>query len=192
LTLKGAAGQDCGVQMTDAYTSVVTVSIPIFVLAAGAEARAVRERLKRPDEEWERDFAAYRAEHELSTSGRPAEVIGFMRGAPLVSRLYVVERLLAIGAALVWLAVFVLLAVAEVLSLVWLREEFKAKLKDDKGVRGFFKLAFTEFEGAVERAAEPSSAATAQPSPAATQPSPAASPAGPAPDPPPAGERPGS
>jgi pyruvate/2-oxoacid:ferredoxin oxidoreductase alpha subunit len=73
LTLARAARQDCGVQMTDAYASAVTVSIPIFVLAAGAEARAVRERLKRPDEEWERDFAAYRAEHELNIAERPFE-----------------------------------------------------------------------------------------------------------------------
>ena len=217
-------------QMTDAYASAVTVSIPIFVLAAGAEARAVRERLKRPDEQWERTYAAYRAEHELNMSGRPSEVIGFMRGAPIVSKLYVVERLLAIGAALIWLAVFVLLAVAEVQSLVWLgdgsppgdstlatfalisitismaaliiapaayllvplvlpldlvpkglRDSFKAKLTDDKGVRGFFKLALSEFEGAMERAAdefERNAKPGAQPDAA--------------PDPPPSGERPGS
>ncbi len=36
-------------QMTEAFASAVTVSVPIFALAAGAEARAIRERLRRPD-----------------------------------------------------------------------------------------------------------------------------------------------
>jgi hypothetical protein len=213
-------------EMTGAYASAVTVSIPIFVLAAGAEARAVRERLKRPDEQWERDFAAYRAEHELNMAGRPSQVFGFMRQAPAVSRLYVAERLLAIGSALVWLAVFILLAVAEVLSLVWLgdgspagdtglatfalvaviiamaalivapaayllvplalpfdlvpkglREEFKTKLAPGQGARGFFKLAFSEFEGAMDRAAEKLERDAAPPEP---------------PDPPATQERPGA
>lgn len=221
--------------MTDAYASAVTVSIPIFVLAAGAEARAVRERLKRPDEEWERNFEAYRAGHELNMSGRPSEVIGFVRGAPTVSRLYLAERIMAIGAALIWLAVFVLLAVAEIQSLVWLgdgsppgdaglatfalvsitiamaalivapaayllvplampldlvpkgmREEFKAKLKDEKGARGFFRLALTEFEGAMERAADQLERNATQPSP-----EPPGPPAPGPPGPPLAGERPG-
>jgi hypothetical protein len=110
------------VQMTDAYASAVTVSIPIFVLAAGAEARAVRERLRRPDPEWERAFADYRAEHKLDLAGRPSDVFGYFRGVPWVSRLYLAERILAIAAALVWLAVFVLLAVAELRSLVWLAD----------------------------------------------------------------------
>jgi hypothetical protein len=117
-----AARQDVPVQMTVAYASAVTVSIPIFVLAAGAEARAVRERLKRADPQWEREFAAYRAERELDLGGRPSEVFGYLRDVPWVSRLYLAERLLAIGAALVWLAVFVLLAVAELRSLVWLAD----------------------------------------------------------------------
>lgn len=109
-------------QMTVAYASAVTVSIPIFVLAAGAEARAVRERLKRPDPEWEREFAAYRAEHQLDLAGRPSEVFGYFRGVPWVSRLFLAERIMAICAAVVWLAVFVLLAVAELRSLVWLAD----------------------------------------------------------------------
>lgn len=109
-------------QMTGAFAAAAAVSIPIFVLAAGAEARAVRERLKRPDPEWERQFAAYRAEHKLDMTGRPSEVFGYFRGVPWVSRLYLAERLMAIGAAVVWLAVFVLLAVAEVRSLVWLAD----------------------------------------------------------------------
>jgi hypothetical protein len=110
------------VQMTDGYASAVTVSIPIFVLAAGAEARAVRERLKRPDENWEREFADYRAEHGTDPASRPAEMLRYYRGVPWVSKLYLAERLAAIAGALVWLAVFVLLAVAEVRSLVWLAD----------------------------------------------------------------------
>lgn len=109
-------------QMTDGYAAAVTVSIPIFVLAAGAEARAVRERLKRPDENWEREFAAYRAEHGADGSSHPAEMLRYYRGVPWVSKLYLAERLMAIGAALAWLAVFVLLAVAELRSLVWLAD----------------------------------------------------------------------
>jgi hypothetical protein len=54
------------VQMTEAFASALTVSIPIFALAAGAEARSVRDRLRKPDVQWEKEFAAYREEHELS------------------------------------------------------------------------------------------------------------------------------
>jgi hypothetical protein len=124
--------------MTVAYASAVTVSIPIFVLAAGAEARAVRERLRRPDPEWERAFADYRAEHKLDLAGRPSEVFGYFRGVPWVSRLYLAERILAICAALVWLAVFVLLAVAELRSLVWLAD---GSPPGNTGLAGFALLS---------------------------------------------------
>jgi hypothetical protein len=40
-----------------------------------------------------------------------------------VSKAYVVERALAITSAIVWLVVFVLLAITELLSLVWLGDE---------------------------------------------------------------------
>jgi hypothetical protein len=40
-----------------------------------------------------------------------------------VSKAYVVERFLAVGSAIVWLVVFVLLAITELLSLVWLGDE---------------------------------------------------------------------
>jgi len=43
-------------------------------------------------------------------------------GVPGLSKLYVVERAMAIGSALVWLAVFVLLGVAELRCLVWLAD----------------------------------------------------------------------
>jgi hypothetical protein len=42
-------GQHGGpMQMTKAFAGAVTVSIPIFALAAGTGARAVRDRLKKP------------------------------------------------------------------------------------------------------------------------------------------------
>ena len=47
--------------MTEAFASAVTVSVPILALAAGAEARAVRDRLRRPDDEWVKKFEAHQA-----------------------------------------------------------------------------------------------------------------------------------
>jgi hypothetical protein len=122
LTVLGRAGQDGCVQMTDSFASAVTVSIPIFVLAAGAEARAIRERLKRPDESWEQQFGQYRAEHDGADPGGPTEMLRYYRGVPWVSKLYLAERLVAIAGALAWLVVFVLLAIAELRSLVWLAD----------------------------------------------------------------------
>jgi hypothetical protein len=55
--------------MNDAFAGAVTVSIPIFALAAGAEARSIRDRLRRPDEKWEKEFARYREEHDLDLDG---------------------------------------------------------------------------------------------------------------------------
>ncbi len=52
-------------QKTEAFASAVTVTVPILALAAGAEARAVRDRLRRPDEEWEKKFEAHQASHEF-------------------------------------------------------------------------------------------------------------------------------
>jgi hypothetical protein len=110
------------VQMTDGFAGAVTVSIPIFALAAGAEARSIRDRLQRPDPEWERDFAQLSAEHELDAGGSAAQVFDFFRNVPKLSRLHAVERVLAIAGAIVWLVVFVLLTIAELLSLVWLAD----------------------------------------------------------------------
>ena len=108
--------------MTEAFASAVTVSVPIFALAAGAEARGVRERLRQPDRQWEHDYAAHAAEHELNMEGRPSEVFGYFKGVPGLSRAHLADRVMAIGAALVWLAVFVLLGVTELLCLAWLAD----------------------------------------------------------------------
>ena len=92
-------------QMTEAFASAVAVSVPIFALAAGAEARGIRDRLRRPDEQWERDFAAYRGDHEPDLDGRPADIFRFFKGAPALSKLYVAERIVAIVSAVAWLVV---------------------------------------------------------------------------------------
>jgi hypothetical protein len=108
--------------MTDGFAAAVTVSIPIFALAAGAEARSVRDRLQRPDPEWERDFAQFSAEHELDVEGSAAQVFAFFKSVPRLSRLHTFERVVAVAGAIVWLVVFVMLTIAELLSLVWLAD----------------------------------------------------------------------
>jgi hypothetical protein len=112
----------CPVQMTDGFAAAVTVSIPIFALAAGAEARSIRDRLQRPDPGWERDFAQLSAERELDVGGSASQVFAYFKNVPKLSRLHTFERVLAIAGAIVWLAVFVLLTVAELLSLTWLAD----------------------------------------------------------------------
>jgi hypothetical protein len=65
LTLACRLQHGARIQMTGALAGAVAVSIPIFALAAGTEARALRDRLKKPDQQWERQFAACQAEHSL-------------------------------------------------------------------------------------------------------------------------------
>ncbi len=215
-------------QMTEAFASAVAVSVPIFALAAGAEARGIRDRLRRPDEQWERDFAAYRGDHEPDLDGRPADIFRFFKGAPALSKLYVAERIVAIVSAVAWLVVFVLLGITELRCLVWLgdgepagnsglagfavvviglamlalivaptlyllvplvlpldvipkglKETVGPKLSNEHG-RSFLKLAFSELEGAIERAADKIDAREEQPAAAAA-----------APEPPAAGDNPG-
>jgi hypothetical protein len=109
--------------MTEAFASAVTVTVPILALAAGAEARAVRDRLRRPDDEWEKKFEAHQASHEFDPARPPSEVLEYFKDVPGVSKAYVIERALAVASAIVWLVVFVLLAITELLSLVWLGDE---------------------------------------------------------------------
>jgi hypothetical protein len=108
--------------MTEGFAAAVTVSIPIFALAAGAEARSIRERLQRRDPQWEREFAQRSAEHELDLGGSAAQVFEYFKNVPKLSPLHRIERVLAIAGAVVWLVVFVLLTIAELLSLVWLAD----------------------------------------------------------------------
>jgi hypothetical protein len=109
-------------QMSEAFAGAVTVSIPIFALAAGTEARALRDRLKQPDQEWERQFAAYHAEHKLDVGGPPAQAIAYFRDLPGLSKRFLAERVMAIASTVVWLAVFVVLTIAELRCLVWLAD----------------------------------------------------------------------
>ena len=106
--------------MTEAFASAVAVTVPILALAAGAEVRAVRERVRRPDEEWEKAFAAYREERKLQGEKSHAEVLKFVAEMPAMPKAFVAERVAAVTGAFVWLVVFVLLTIAELLSLVWL------------------------------------------------------------------------
>lgn len=108
--------------MTDGFANAVTVSIPIFALAAGAEARTIRDRLKQPDKDWEREFARYGAEHELDPAGSAADIFAYFKGVPKLSKLQVAQRVVAIAGAIAWLVVFILLTIAELLSLTWLAD----------------------------------------------------------------------
>ena len=108
--------------MTEAFAGAVTVSIPIFALAAGTEARALRDRLRQPDQDWEREFAVYHAERKLNVAGPPADAVAFFRDLPGPSRRYLIERVMAIASTVVWLTVFVLLTIAELRFLVWLAD----------------------------------------------------------------------
>jgi hypothetical protein len=120
--------------MTEAFASAVTVTVPILALAAGAEARAVRDRLRRPDAEWEKEFEAHQASHEFDPAKPPTEVLEYFKGVPGISKAYAVERLLAVASAIVWLVVFVLLAITELLCLVWLGD---AGAPGDSGLATF-------------------------------------------------------
>jgi hypothetical protein len=106
--------------MTEALASAVAVTVPILALAAGAEVRAVRERVRRPDEEWEKAFAAYQEEHKLDVDKSHAEALKFFIGMPAMSKAFMAERVAAVVGAFVWLVTFVLLTIAELLCLVWL------------------------------------------------------------------------
>jgi hypothetical protein len=73
--------------MTDAFASAVTVTVPILALAAGAGAHAVRDRLRRPDDDWEKKFEAHQATHEFDPAWPPSEVLQYFKDVPSVSLL---------------------------------------------------------------------------------------------------------
>ena len=50
-------------------------------------------------------------------------MLEYFKDVPGVSKAYVVERALAVTSAIVWLVVFVLLAITELLGLVWLGDD---------------------------------------------------------------------
>jgi hypothetical protein len=107
--------------MTEAFASAVALTVPILALAAGAEVRAVRERVRQPDEEWEKAFAAYAQTRELDLDKRShAAALRYFMDLPPVPKAFITARLMAIAGAFMWLVVFVLLTVDELLSFVWL------------------------------------------------------------------------
>jgi hypothetical protein len=124
--------------MTEGFASAVTVTVPILALAAGAEARAIRERLRRPDAAWEKSFAEYHARSELDMTKAPSEVLGYFKDVPAISRLYVAQRLMTLAGAVVWLVVFVLLGITELLGLVWLGDGAQP---GDSGLAAFSVVA---------------------------------------------------
>lgn len=123
-------------QMTDSYAAAVAVTIPILALAAGGEARAIRERVRKPHEEWERQYREYLEQHPLDLGGPVEDVLGHLLEVPRLPRLYRIERALALVGAVVWLFVFTLLAVVELLTLQWLADG------DPAGRAGVAELAF--------------------------------------------------
>jgi hypothetical protein len=107
--------------MTEAFASAVAVTVPILALAAGAEVRAVRERVRQPDEEWEKAFAAYAETRELDLDKQShADAVRYFMDLPAVPKAFIVRRLMAIVGAFLWLVVFVLLTVDELLVFTWL------------------------------------------------------------------------
>src|SRR5215469_12301686 len=131
-------GTISAVQMTEAFASAVAVTVPILALAAGAEARAIRERLQKPDAAWEKSFAAYHAENELDMDKPPAEVLAYFKDVPAISKFYFARRMLTIVGAVAWLIVFVLLTLTELLGLVWLADGARP---GDSGLAEFSVIA---------------------------------------------------
>jgi hypothetical protein len=123
-------------QMTDSYAAAVAVTIPIMALAAGGEARAIRERIQKPHEEWERQYREYVQQRPLDLDGTTDGVIEHILELPKLPGLYKAERAIALLGAVVWLIVFTLLAVVELLTLQWLADG------DPAGHSGLAGLAF--------------------------------------------------
>ncbi len=129
-------------QMTEAFASAVAVIVPIFALAAGAEARGIRERLRQPDPQWERQFAAYSAEHELLCRNS---------GLAQFSSVCIGLAMLTLIVAPV---VYLVMPLALTVDLIpkSLKEAVGPKLSDTGP--GFVRQVLTELEGAVERASD--------------------------------------
>ena len=120
--------------MTEAFASAVAVTIPILALAASTEARSIRERIKTPNEKWEREFAKHQAEHDLDLDASGKEIAAYFKEIPGLSSIFMIERVLAIAGALVWVATFSLLAIAELRTLDWLADGEPA---GQSGLAGF-------------------------------------------------------
>jgi hypothetical protein len=150
------------VQMTEAFASAVTVTVPILALAAGAEARAVRDRLRRPDDDWEREFEAHQASHEFDPARPPSELLGLVwlgdgggAGDSGLATFSVVTIALALAALIMAPAIYLFVPVLLPLDLVphGLKKALAPRIAGKEG-RGFVKVLLSELESALERAVE--------------------------------------
>jgi hypothetical protein len=148
--------------MTEAFASAVTMTVPILALAAGAEARAVRDRLRRPDDDWEREFEAHQASHEFDPARPPSELLGLVwlgdgggAGDSGLATFSVVTIALALAALIMAPAIYLFVPVLLPLDLVphGLKKALAPKIAGKEG-RGFVKVLLSELESALERAVE--------------------------------------
>ena len=109
-------------QMTDSFGAAVAVTIPILALAAGGEARSIRERIQKPHEKWEQLYRQHQQQHPLDLDGSADDVLEHLLDLPKLPVQYRIERAIAVLGALVWLLVFGLLTVVELLTLLWLAD----------------------------------------------------------------------
>ena len=109
-------------QMTDSFGAAVAVTIPILALAAGGEARSIRERIQKPHEKWEQLYRRHQQQHPLDLDGSADEVLDHLLELPKLPVQYRIERAIAVVGAVVWLIVFGLLTVVEMLTLLWLAD----------------------------------------------------------------------
>ena len=109
-------------QMTDSFGAAVAVTIPILALAAGGEARSIRERIQKPHEKWEQLYRLHQQQHPLDLDGSTDEVLDHLLELPKLPVQYRIERAVAVVGAVVWLIVFGLLTVVEMLTLLWLAD----------------------------------------------------------------------
>lgn len=109
-------------QMTDSYAAAVAVTIPILALAAGGEARAIRERIQKPNDQWESTYREHQRQRPLDLEGPAESVLAHLTELPRLPLLFRLERAAAVLGAVVWLAVFSLLTLVELLTLLWLAD----------------------------------------------------------------------
>jgi hypothetical protein len=109
-------------QMTDSFGAAVAVTIPILALAAGGEARSIRERIQKPHEKWERLYRQHQQQHPLDLDGSTDDVLDHLLDLPKLPAVFRIERAIAVLGAVVWLLVFGVLTVVELLTLLWLAD----------------------------------------------------------------------
>lgn len=109
-------------QMTDSFAATVAVTIPILALAAGGEARTIRERIQKPHEQWEDLYRDHQLRRPLDLEGSADDVLDHLLDLPKLPAVFRIERLIAVLGAFVWLIVFGVLTVVELLTLLWLAD----------------------------------------------------------------------